>query len=97
MTTRKAILQHGSIPWENPGRKVFRYLNVGQPVDSHEPSSLDEETGSPHRFEQVRDAFAAGFRAAVPTEDSALAPEEEAAARRILQSRYASDEWTFAH
>lgn len=97
MTTRKAILQHGSIPWENPGKKVFRYLSVGEPVDSHDPSCLDEETGSPHDFEQVRDAFAAAFRAAAPTEDSALSTEEEAAARGILQSRYASDEWTFAH
>ncbi|MCX7038959.1 MAG: biotin/lipoate A/B protein ligase family protein [Spirochaetes bacterium] len=97
MTTRKAILQHGSIPWENPGKKVFRYLHVGEPLDSHVPSSLDEETGGRHHFEQVRDAFASAFRAAVPTEDSLLSPEEETAARRILLSRYASDEWTFAH
>ncbi len=97
MTTRKAILQHGSIPWENPGRKVFRYLSVDEPIDSHAPSCLDEETGSPHRFEQVRDAFAAAFRASLTTEDSVLGAEEEAVARRILQSRYASDEWTFAH
>ena len=97
MTTRKAILQHGSIPWENPGKKVFRYLHAGEPLDSHEPSSLDEETGGRHRFEQVRDALASAFRAAVPTEDSILSPEEEEAARTILQTRYASDEWTFAH
>jgi lipoate-protein ligase A len=97
MTTRKAILQHGSIPWENPGKKVFRYLHVGEPLDSHVPSSLDEETGGRHHFEQVRDAFASAFRAAVPTEDSLLSPEEEEAARAILPARYASDEWTFAH
>ena len=97
MTTRKAILQHGSIPWENPGKKVFRYLHVGEPLDSHVPSSLDEETGGRHHFEQVRDAFASAFRAAVPTEDSLLSPEEEEEARAILPARYASDEWTFAH
>lgn len=97
MTTRRAILQHGSIPWENPGRKVFRYLRVEQPVDSHPPSCLDEQTGSSHTFEKVRDAFAAAFRSSLDAEDSTLSAEEEQAARRILQAKYASDEWNLAY
>lgn len=97
MTTRLAILQHGSIPWENPGQKVFRYLRVEQPPDSHPASSLDEETGSPHTFEQVRAAFADAFRAALEAEESALTAGEEAAARRILADKYARDEWNLAY
>jgi lipoate-protein ligase A len=97
MTTRRAILQHGSIPWENPGLKVFRYLRVEQPPDSHPPSCLDEETGRRHSFEQVRDAFAAAFRASLQAVDSKLSAAEEEAARRVLREKYASDEWNLAH
>ena len=97
MTTRLAILQHGSIPWENPGSRVFRYLRVEQPVDSHPPSCLDEEAGARHTFEQVREAFAAAVRAALPTVDSALSTDEEAAAQRILRDKYASDGWNLAY
>ena len=35
MTTRTAILQHGSIPLENPGLRVFRYITAmprGRPI-----------------------------------------------------------------
>jgi lipoyl(octanoyl) transferase len=97
MTTRRAILQHGSIPWVNPGLKVFRYLRVEQPPDSHPPSCLDEETGTAHGFEQVRDAFAAAFRAALPVREEELSPVELEAARRILKDKYSSDGWNLAH
>jgi lipoyl(octanoyl) transferase len=97
MTTRLAVLQHGSIPWENPGNRIFRYLRAEQPLDSHPPSCLDEETGTRHTFEMVRGAFAAAFRAALDAEDSALTAEEEAAAQAILRDKYARDEWNLAH
>jgi lipoyl(octanoyl) transferase len=96
MTTRRAILQHGSIPLENPGRRIFRYIQVDESVDSHEPSCLNEETGRTLTFEEVQGAFARAFRSALPAEDSELRPEEEAAARRILQAKYESDTWNLA-
>ena len=96
MTTRRAILQHGSIPLENPGRRVFRYIQVDQPVDSHEPSCLNEETGRTLTFEEVRSAFARAFRSSLAAEDSELRPEEETASRRILQAKYASETWNLA-
>jgi lipoate-protein ligase A len=96
MTTRLAVLQHGSIPWENPGNKVFRYLRAEQPPDLHPASCLDEETGTRHAFEQVRDAFAAAFRAAMAAVDSELTRDEEEAAKRILRDKYARDEWNLA-
>ena len=96
MTTRRAILQHGSIPLENPGRKIFRYIQVDEPVDSHPPSSLNEEAGRPLAFEEVRDAFARAFRSALSAEDSELRPAEEEAAQRILRDKYASEKWNLA-
>jgi lipoate-protein ligase A len=97
MTTRRAILQHGSIPWVNPGLKVFRYLRVQQPADAHPPSCLDEETGTGHTFEQVQDAFSAAFKAALGARESELSPEELEAARCILKDKYSSDGWNLAY
>ena len=97
MTTRRAILQHGSIPLSNPGRKVFRYLRAEEPIDSHEPTCLNEETGRPLAFEEARDAFASAFREALGARDSELSPAEEQAAARILAAKYASDSWNLAH
>jgi lipoate-protein ligase A len=96
MTTRRAILQHGSIPLENPGRRVFRYIQADQPVDSHEPSCLNEETGRTLAFDEVRTAFARAFRSALRAEDSELRAQEEDAAQRILKTKYASDTWNLA-
>ena len=96
MTTRTAILQHGSIPMSNPGRRVFRYLGVEEPADSHEPSCLNEQAGRCLSFEEVRSSFAAAIRECLPVVESALLPEEEAAARRILAEKYASDSWNLA-
>ncbi|HEY9594904.1 MAG TPA: biotin/lipoate A/B protein ligase family protein [Spirochaetia bacterium] len=93
MTTRHAILQHGSIPLSNPGNKVGRYIEAGAPIETHVPSSLDEELGRALTFDEVRDAFAAAFRALLSTEDSDLTPAESARAREILAAKYATDAW----
>ncbi len=96
MTTRRAILQHGSIPLENPGQRVFRYLDAEQPRDSHPPSCLNEETGRSLTFEEVRDAFAQAFRESLPVEDSDLLPSERDAAQRIRREKYERDEWNLS-
>ncbi len=96
MTTRRAVLQHGSIPLTNPGRRVFRYLRVEEPADWHEPSCLDEEAGRTLGFEEVRDAFARACRDTLGAEDSALTPGENEAALRILAAKYASESWNLA-
>jgi lipoyl(octanoyl) transferase len=97
MTTRSAILQHGSLPLENPGRRVFRYIAAEQPLDARPPTSLEEEMGRPLDFAEVQAAFAQAVRECLRAEDSALRPEEEEAARRILAEKYASDEWNLAY
>ena len=96
MTTRTAVLQHGSIPMENPGLRVFRYLKVPQPADSHLPTCLNEETGRIVSFEEARNAFARAFRETIGAEDSTLLPEESAAADRILAEKYSLDAWNLS-
>jgi lipoate-protein ligase A len=97
MTTRTAVLQHGSIPMENPGLRVFRYLRVEQPPDAHPPSCLNEETGRIVAFEEAQDAFARAFKETIGAQDSGLLPAESAAAERILAEKYSSDAWNFSY
>jgi lipoate-protein ligase A len=96
MTTRHAILQHGSIPLQNPGQRVFRYLEAAQPLDSHTPSCLNEEAGRKLTFEEVRDAFARAFREDLGARESDLLPAERESADRILREKYDTDAWNLA-
>jgi len=96
MTTRSAVLQHGSIPLENPGRRVFRYLAAPEPADTHPPTCLDEQAARSLAFSEVQTAFARAFRECVGAEDSPLSAAEREAAERILASKYATDEWNLA-
>jgi lipoate-protein ligase A len=96
MTTRTAILQHGSIPMQNPGTRVFRYLEAAQPLDSHVPSCLNEEAGRVLTFDEVRDAFARAFREDLGASDSDLQPAEREAAVRLLRDKYDTDAWNLA-
>ncbi len=96
MTTRSAILQHGSIPLSNPGRRVFRYLAVAEPSDSRDPSCLNEQAGRCLSFEEAQTGFAAAFRERLDTEESSLLSEEQEAARRILEQKFSRDEWNLA-
>jgi len=96
MTTRHAFLQHGSIPLANPGRRVFRYLEAAQPLDSHEPSSLNEEAGRALGFDEVREAFARAFRDELGAKDSLVSAAEEERAREVLLNKYETEAWNLA-
>jgi len=96
MTTRSAVLQHGSIPLANPGLRVFRYIRAEQPADSHPPTCINEEAGRAVSFEELRDAFARAFREEIGAEDSALLPAESSTADRILAEKYTRDDWNFS-
>ena len=96
MTTRHAILQHGSIPLQNPGKRVFRYLEAAQPLDSHEPSSLNEEAGRTLGFDDVREAFARAFRDELGAADSPVSAAEEERAGEILLAKYGTEAWNLA-
>jgi lipoate-protein ligase A len=97
MTTRTAILQHGSIPLSNPGRRVLRYIRAERPLESHEPTCLNEQTGRTLSFEEVRDAFSRAIAASLGATVSDLLPEESEAAERIRAEKYASDEWNLKY
>ena len=97
MTTRTAILQHGSIPLANPGRRVSRYLSTQQPTDSYEPTSLNEQTRRCLSFQEVQSAFAAAFRERLNAEESGLRAEEEDAAAQFLDLRFSRDEWNLEY
>jgi lipoate-protein ligase A len=93
MTTRSAVLQHGSIPIGNPGRRVFRYLRAEAPADFREPTCLLEETGRGVTFEEVREAFTAAARAKLEARDDGLTAAEESRADALLVERYDTDAW----
>jgi lipoate-protein ligase A len=93
MTTRTAILQHGSIPLSNPGQRVMRYLRLDQPVEATEPTCLNEQAGRTLSFDEVRDAFCRAFLRELGARLSELTPEETAAAERIRAEKYVSDSW----
>ena len=97
MTTRTAILQHGSIPMENPGLRVFRYIHSDAPREAHPPTCLNEEKGSVVTFEEARQAFARAVRHELDAEDSELRPAEIAEADRILAEKYATDAWNLRY
>jgi len=97
MTTRTAILQHGSIPMTNPGRRVSRYLSAAEPADSREPTSLNEQAHRCFSFDEVQAAFASAFREALHARDSSLSQAEQEAAGRILADKFSSDAWNLAH
>jgi lipoate-protein ligase A len=96
MTTRRAILQHGSIPLQNPGQRVFRYLSTAQPLAANPPSCLNEEIGRALAFEEVRDAFARAFQEEIGAEYSELLPAERENADRIRREKYETDAWNLA-
>ena len=93
MTSRSAVLQHGSIPLANPGRRVFRYLRVEPPSDAREPSCLREETGLPLSFDEVQTAFAEAARTFLGAAASRLTDVEQARADTLLAERYGTDAW----
>jgi lipoate-protein ligase A len=98
MTTRTAVLQHGSIPLSKPGgARVLRYIRLDQPVEAHEPTCLNEQAGRPLMFEEVRDVFCSAFVNVLGARVSELRPEERQRADRILAAKYASDEWNLKY
>lgn len=107
--TRRWILQHGSIPIDNPGGRVLRWLRgeplrgerlgAGEPGEhpldpvAPRPSCLGEQAGRALSFEEVERAFAAAARSVLAAADAPLAPREERRARDLLATKYAIDGW----
>jgi lipoate-protein ligase A len=98
MTTRTAILQHGSIPLSPPGgERVLRYIRIDQPVETHQPTCLDEQAGRTLTFDEVRGAFCSAFVAVLGARVSELRTEERVRAEQILAEKYAGEEWNLKY
>jgi lipoate-protein ligase A len=97
MTTRRAVLQHGSIPLSNPMGRVERYIDTAGAKRPRPATSLCEELRRPLGFEEAREAFAEAFRDEIGAEDSALTPEEDRAAQELFRTRYSADSWNLAY
>ncbi len=96
-TTRRACLQHGSIPLDGSFRRISAYLRSNPGGSGRTPASIGEEIGRPVSLEEAAAVFAEVFARRVGTETSALSPEEEALARSLAADKYASDGWTLMY
>ena len=102
--TRSASLQHGIIPLSAAYAEIDRYLRRPSASTSTPTStkravtpqpSVASLTGRRWRFADAQRVVAVAA-AQLGAQPSALTADEEAIARALLQSRYASSSWTFA-
>jgi lipoyl(octanoyl) transferase len=96
-TTRRASVQHGSIPLDGSFKGIARYLRAPAPGSGREPVSLGELLGRDVPVAEAIDVFSAAFAARVRLEPDRLADDEEALARELAQHKYGSDEWNLKY
>jgi lipoyl(octanoyl) transferase len=96
-TTRRASVQHGSIPLDASSRGIGRYLRAPGPGSGKEPASLGELLGRKVPLAEAIDVFTAAFAARVELEPDRLTPEEEALALELANRKYGSDEWNLKY
>ena len=97
-----AVLQHGSVLIEFDPDKTARLLAPGgrgrallAEVLRHRAVGLREALGRPVSWDEVAQAVAEGFGAAlgIQWQPGGLSPREQARAEVLAAERYASDEW----
>ena len=97
-----AVLQHGSVLIEFDPEQTARLLSPGgrgraflADVLRHRAVSLREALGRPVSWDEVAQAMAGGFGAALGVEwqPGGLSPRERVRAEQLAVERYASDEW----
>jgi lipoate-protein ligase A len=104
MLTREGSLQHGAIPLDGSYRRIADYLwpsGLARPRRG-QPSSIGEELGRRVDFDEAREAFAAGFTAALREQGVDLQPGEASDAERstaeeLLSRRYSQDSWNLVY
>lgn len=104
VVTREGSLQHGAIPLDGSYRRIADYLwpsSLALPPRA-QPSSIGEELGRPVDFNEAREAFAAGFTAALSDLGVELQPgetsdAERSTARELLSRRYSQDSWNLMY
>ena len=104
MLTREGSLPHGAIPLDGSYRRIADYLwpsGLARPPRG-QPSSIGEELGRRVDFDEAREAFAAGFAAALGEQGVDLQPgeasdAERATAEELLSRRYSQDSWNLVY
>jgi lipoyl(octanoyl) transferase len=96
-TTRRASVQHGSIPLDGSFRGIGRYLRTPEPGSGREPASLGELLGREVSLAEAIDVFTAAFAARVELEADRLTRDEEALAGELGDRKYGSDEWNLKY
>jgi len=92
MVSRKAVLQHGSIPLRAANRSISDYF---VPVRRHSTmaSSIAEETGVDVDFLTARNSFEQSIRERLTVVEGVLDPAELARSRELTRLRYGNEEW----
>jgi lipoate-protein ligase A len=96
-TTRRACLQHGSIPLDGSFRRISEYLRAGAQGSGPGPTSLGEEIGRAVSLEEAAAVFASVFAESFGAEPSELTAAEEALSRSLVREKYGSDAWTLMY
>ena len=96
-TTRRACLQHGSIPLDGSFRRVSAYLRESAAGSGRTPTSIGEELGRSVDLDEAVAVFAAAFQGRFGAEPSQLSSEEESLARTLVSDKYGSDGWTLMY
>lgn len=96
-TTRRACLQHGSIPLDGSFRRIAAYLRSGAGGSGRTPTSIGEELGRPVPLEEAIAVFSEVFAQRVGAEPSTLSREEETLARTLAAEKYCSDRWNLLY
>ncbi len=95
--TGALFLQHGSIPLDKDEALLAAVSRPGETAESLGMTSLSEALGRPVDYETAVGPLVQGFadQFGVEFERFSLSPGDNDAVRRLQDSKYASDAWTF--
>jgi lipoate-protein ligase A len=96
-TTRRACLQHGSIPLDGSFRRIDAYLTPTGSGSGRAPTSIGEVLGRTVGLDEAIQAFAEAFAHKVGAEPSGLSAQEAALARTLAVDKYGRDGWNLMY
>ncbi len=103
LVNREGSLQHGAIPFDDSYKGIAAFIEPGTEEQSpEEPGSLGEELGRGVGFDEACKAFAEAFavglgRYGIGLQTGELKPEENELAGRLLDTKYARDQWNLMY
>ena len=92
MISRRAILQHGSIPLGDGNRDIVKFL-FSRNDSGLSPTSLSREARRPVSFPEVSSAFARTVKKILPGRTDNLTPEETTLVSKLNSKKYSTPAW----